>query len=192
MSKHHTQASKILLIVSLIAVAALLTYSRVHRHQVLPQFQSPTAQSSSTVPELTSAKCHQRGELPDPVCTPGVIDPAVTADNVGSTICVRGYTATVRPPASYTSAIKRQQMSDYGFTDAINLHEEDHLISLELGGSPRDPANLWPEPGVSPNKKDRIENLLHVAICAGQISLAEAQHRISTDWTTAATGIGTN
>src|SRR5216683_2609243 len=24
-------------------------------------------------------------------------------------------------------------------------YEEDHLVSLELGGHPRDPRNLWPE-----------------------------------------------
>ena len=36
--------------------------------------------------------------LPDPVCTPGAADPAVTQDNIDSTICTSGYTATVRPP----------------------------------------------------------------------------------------------
>jgi hypothetical protein len=80
-------------------------------------------------------------------------------------------------------------MNEYGFTDSIRAHEEDHLISLELGGDPTDPRNLWPEPDASPNPKDKIENYLHTAVCAGRISLHAAQVRIATDWTTAADGI---
>lgn len=80
-------------------------------------------------------------------------------------------------------------MTEYGFTDSPSEHEEDHLISLELGGDPTDPRNLWPEPGKSPNQKDKIENYLHAAVCAGRISLREAQVRIQTDWTTASDGL---
>jgi len=61
-------------------------------------------------------------------------------------------------------------------------YEEDHLISLELGGSPSDPKNLWPEPGRSPNPKDLIENLCHRKICNGEISLDKAQQEIAANW----------
>ena len=66
-------------------------------------------------------------------------------------------------------------------------YEEDHLISLELGGSPSSPRNLWPEPhhvigGWGSYTKDKLENRLHSMVCHGQISLAEAQHEIATDW----------
>ncbi len=77
-------------------------------------------------------------------------------------------------------------MREYGFTDAIQAHEEDHLIPLELGGDPRDPRNLWPEPGASPNPKDRLENALHTAVCAGRVTLADAQRVMATDWHQAA------
>ena len=110
-------------------------------------------------------------------------DPRVTQANIHQTICVAGYTKTIRPPQSYTSTLKRQQMVAYGFTDDIALHEEDHEISLELGGSPTDPKNLWPEPGAAPNAKDGIESLLHARVCSGQITLATAQQQISTNWT---------
>ena len=76
-------------------------------------------------------------------------------------------------------------MQEYGFTDSIHLHEEDHLISLELGGDASDPKNLWPEPGQSPNPKDKVKNALHSAVCSDRITLKEAQARIATDWTTA-------
>ena len=74
-------------------------------------------------------------------------NPDVTQDTIDSTICVSGWTATVRPPASYTTALKIQQIADYGYTDTSTAdYEEDHFIPLELGGSPTDPGNLWPEP----------------------------------------------
>jgi hypothetical protein len=55
--------------------------------------------------------------LPDPRRTPGAVNPAVTQANIDSTICVRGWTRTVRPPERYTESLKRQQMREYGYTD---------------------------------------------------------------------------
>lgn len=130
-----------------------------------------------------------RGVLPDPACTPGVVNPDVTQANISQTICVQGYTKTIRPSVEYTDKLKQEQMTAYGFTDSIRSHEEDHLISLELGGSPSDPKNLWPEPHASPNDKDKVEDFLHSAVCDGRISLQDAQHRITTDWTTAEQGL---
>ena len=121
--------------------------------------------------------------LPDPNCTPGSIDPAVTQDNLAETVCKSGYTTTVRPPASYTNALKKQQIIEYGYVDTqLSSYEEDHLISLELGGNPRDPANLWPEPHASLNEKDTIENYLHEQLCSGKLTLTEAQQQISKNW----------
>jgi hypothetical protein len=130
--------------------------------------------------------CHSNHGLPDSVCTPGAADPRVTQDNIHTTICVSGYTATVRPPSSYTDPLKRQQISAYGYTDP-NLadYEEDHLIPLELGGSPTDPKNLWPEPrgGDFPaSRKDALENSLHAKVCAGLVTLAAAQASIAMNW----------
>jgi hypothetical protein len=134
----------------------------------------------------SSSPCHSQNFLPDPNCTPGSIDPTVTQDNIYQTICSSGYTQTIRPPVTYTNKLKLQQIVDYGYTDTDPKdYEEDHLISLELGGNPTDPKNLWPEPGSSPNTKDTIENLCHKKICSGQISLSDAQHQIATHWPTA-------
>lgn len=149
---------------------------------------------SAPAPAAAGGSCHARpGPLPDANCTPGVANPDVTQSSIHSTICKSGWTATVRPPASYTDNLKRQQIAAYGYTDtSLRDHEEDHLVSLELGGSPSDPKNLWPEPGASPNPKDKVENALNGAVCSGRITLAAAQHAIATDWTTAekVTGIG--
>jgi len=66
-------------------------------------------------------------------------------------------------------------------------YEEDHLISLQLGGNPTDPRNLWPEPYVGANarKKDVVETGLKRLVCAGKMSLVDAQKAISTDWVAA-------
>jgi hypothetical protein len=120
--------------------------------------------------------------LPDPACTPGVTNPAVTQANIDSTICVSGWTSTIRPSVDYTEPLKRQQMAAYGQTAQISSYEEDHLIPLELGGSPTSPQNLWPEPGASPNPKDSIEDAANSAVCDGRMTLAAAQQAIASNW----------
>jgi hypothetical protein len=114
----------------------------------------------------------------DPGRTPGVLNPDVTPATIGQTICVRGWTRTIRPPSSYTSELKLRQMRDYGSTGGPSDYQEDHLISLELGGDPRDPRNLWPEPRLRAEQVDSLENELNDRICSGSLSLAEAQDRI--------------
>jgi hypothetical protein len=130
--------------------------------------------------------CVSTDGLPDAGCTPGALNPDVTQDTIYSTICVPGYSARVRPPTSYTSPLERQMLVDYGQLGASPAdYELDHLISLELGGSPRDPANLWPEPyaGVgNARQKDVVENYLHAQVCNGALPLSEAQRLIATDW----------
>lgn len=112
--------------------------------------------------------------------TPGVVNPDVTQATIGSTICVAGWTRTIRPPSSYTTELKLEQMRLYGRTGAPSDYQEDHLISLELGGDPRDPRNLWPEPRPLAEEVDKIENELRADICDGSITLLEGQRRIST------------
>jgi hypothetical protein len=62
--------------------------------------------------------------------------------------------------------------------------EDDHLESLEIGGS-NDNSNRWPQPWPEAKLKDKLENKLHELVCSNQIDLAEAQKEISTDWPTA-------
>jgi hypothetical protein len=143
---------------------------------------STRAPSSSTIPTA----CHiVNGGLPDPKCTPGAINPDVTQDNIKNTICVPGYTKTVRPPVSYTTPLKIKLMKSYGFTDSRSNYEFDHLIPLEVGGHPTDVKNLFPEPGYGQynfHVKDRFENYLHGEVCNGSIKLSDAQKEIATDW----------
>ncbi|MBM9509002.1 hypothetical protein [Actinacidiphila acididurans] len=134
--------------------------------------------------------------LPDSSCTPGAYNPDVTQSTIHSTICVSGWTSTVRPPTSYTNPLKAQGIIDYGYSDTnMADYEEDHLVPLELGGAPRDPNNLWPEPysgTKTATTKDGVETKLKNAVCNGVITLSSARSAIRTNWTTAlsVTGIG--
>lgn len=111
--------------------------------------------------------------------TPGALNRDVTQATIGATVCQAGWTRTVRPPTGYTNELKRTQMQEYGRTGDLADYQEDHLISLELGGHPTDPRNLWPEPYPRAADVDREENRLNDAVCSGQLSLAEAQQRES-------------
>jgi hypothetical protein len=140
-----------------------------------------------------SLHCHSANGLPDRHCTPGVTYARVTQRDIATTICKSGWTATIRPPESYTERLKSQQIAEYGYRDKRLAHyEEDHLIPLELGGSPRSAKNLWPEfdGGKIPNPKDLVENALRRAVCDGRIRLAPAQRAIARDWKTAERVLG--
>jgi hypothetical protein len=130
---------------------------------------------------------------PNSAVTPGALNPSVTQANIKDNVCKANWTTTVRPTVTYTNKLKATQLATtyksfvviYG-ADAKN-YEEDHLISLQLGGSPTDPKNLWPEPYVGDNahKKDVVETALKRLICSGGIKLSDAQKAISTDWVAA-------
>ncbi|MEV7043897.1 hypothetical protein [Amycolatopsis sp. NPDC051061] len=68
-----------------------------------------------------------------------------------------------------------------------------NMLPLELGGAPKDPTNLWPEPHAgseNSSSKDSVENAVKKAVCADQATLANAQNAMLTDWTTAKSVLG--
>jgi hypothetical protein len=159
-----------------------LFYAFVHQPpQSIVQTPSTNAGAQSqyiTVPPAKTAGCVAVNGLPDSGCTPGAIMPATTK----AQICVSGYSSTVR---HVPSSVKNAVYAEYGIASHLaGEYEVDHLISLELGGS-NDIANLWPEaanPTPGFHQKDAFENQLHAEVCAGTISLDEAQREIATDW----------
>ena len=156
---------------------------------------SPGDRSATVQAQPASGSCRMRGSgvtaLPDPRCTPGATNPAVTTRTLGQTICRPGWTATVRPPESVTSVEKGGSLLAYGITGSRSAYEYDHLIPLELGGATNSPKNLWPEPddpgasGFYRNPKDKLENALKRQVCSGSVSLAEAQRAIAVNWVAA-------
>ncbi len=152
-----------------------------------------TAEATATdAPASAAVPGRGRIGLPDPDLTPGATNPAVTPDDLATTICRSGWSKSVRPPVAYTGTLKRTQIREYGYEDRDASHyQEDHLIPLSIGGAPREPANLWPEPltanlpdgtQVGAETKDRYELYLHAAVCDGSISLRTAQRQMADDW----------
>jgi hypothetical protein len=167
---------------------------------------------------------------PDSVRTPGAANPQVTQENIQDNICNRQWsTKQIRPPSAYTSKLKKKQLREYGDTvqqtraelinpktgkvdttrcvmhsDNMACYEEDHLISLEDGGNPTDPKNLFPEPyntrvgGVimGAHQKDIVEGFVHDEICYAipnskknshipattAVSLKRGQQILAGDW----------
>lgn len=127
--------------------------------------------------------------LPDPDLTPGVARSDIDQDN----ICKTKWGKDAR---HVTAAMKKQVFASYGLKgngDASQgcrkdksgrRYEIDHLISRELGGQD-DVNNLWPQcysGADNATRKDRLENRLHKEVCAGNITLEDAQQEIRTDW----------
>jgi hypothetical protein len=138
--------------------------------------------------------------LPDPSCTVGAIDSAVTDANVNSTVCAKGgYTGKVRPPASLTEPAKIRLLAAYGIPRSdISKYELDHLIPLNSGGA-SDVRNLWPEPnnfqkykpGNGANDKDVVETYVwREGICLGRVKVSAVQRAMASDWSTAVASLG--
>jgi len=161
--------------------AATLAYSHASAGVVQPQPAPHT--------------CRARGtglyELPDPGCTPGALNPAVSQADIASTICASGWTSRVRPPESVSEPEKFASMRAYGGHGYASEYEYDHLVPLELGGAVNDPRNLWPEPDYAAhssyylNPKDRLERALNRLVCDGRMQLAPAQRLIAGNWVAA-------
>lgn len=138
-----------------------------------------------------NAKHPLRDALPNPRLTPGALNPAVTQADIYQTICVRGYSRSIRPSERYTERLKRLQIHEYGYRDRwLRDYEEDHLVALSAGGSPTSPENLWPQPhdvvgGWGSYAKDRLEARLHWFVCHRGLPLATAQRALANDWITA-------
>lgn len=158
----------------------------------------PSSHVTGTYPAHCTAGTDMGGHaVPDAGCTPGSVRSDVTEANLTQNVCLRGWTATVRPPEAETDALKTQALTAYGDpASARGSFELDHFVPLELGGS-SDVTNLWPEPADWPNHppyeqnhKDQVENDLKAAVCDHKVQLSDAQSAIATDWSTAEHVVG--
>lgn len=150
----------------------------------------------SPAPQPAKVSVNPAGRLgpadiyPIAAITPGAVNPEITQANIDQTICNPHWsTRSERPPEDYTYRLKREQITQYHDSDtSTHDYEEDHLIPLEIGGSPTDPKNLWPEAYATSiadggaKYKDKVESYLHERVCSGAMPLAEAQQMIAKDW----------
>jgi len=112
--------------------------------------------------------------LPDSRVTPGAIETSDTG-----VVCHR-TTIALR---HVTPAMHKAIFAEYGVPYVQHAqYEDDHLISLELGGK-NDNSNRWPQPYPAAYSKDSVENLAHRLACSGKIELRYIQRQIAQDWT---------
>jgi len=192
---------RILVVLLLLAGPALAAEDRCLG--VDPKASTPLSEATKTT------DCHVRMSatgypLPDPDCTPGAVNPTVTANVLRNpafrTHCVRD--------GATTPAQKQSVYAAYGITKPKNNSgnnqtcEIDHLVSIELGGADT-LDNQWPQcgpPGVALKKrwfkiKDLVENTLAKGIKTEGDEPAQAQHGIAEDWSQyvlAATAVAPN
>jgi hypothetical protein len=117
-----------------------------------------------------------------------ILNPAVTQANIATTICVPGWSATQRPPTSYTNRVKRKLMTQAGIPwSARAEYELDHGVPLVLGGHPSSVHNLHLQPWQGPEgayAKDAVERRVRAMVCSGQLDLLRAQLCMADDWRT--------
>lgn len=137
---------------------------------------------------LTSADARTRGPVaPNQILTPGVV-----RDLTLEEICTTRWGLDRR---FVTTAMRREVFTRYGLTGPNDpacrkdkhgrRYELDHLIPRQLGGADH-VDNLFPQcyAGKPWNAvlKDRVENRLHKEVCAGNVTLEDAQRGIAKDW----------
>ncbi len=120
--------------------------------------------------------------LPDPAKNPGVPNPDVSDATKAQTVCKPNWTATVRPPVSYTDKLRAADVMPGHQPKEFEL---DHLLSIEDGGSPTAPENLWDmvyADRYGARVKDVLETRLHRLYCQGKITLPEARGALVPNW----------
>ena len=156
-------------------------------HTIAPSSTTPSTNTPAASPAPSP------WPTPDNHLTPGAI-----ATTTPDRICphVDRKLEAARPSSADKARVYRAYHLDY--PQPTGKYELDHLIPIELGGAPNDPANEWPEPnttvdpaaikrwGFSPafihNPKDLLEAVLHREVCDGRVPLGEAQQAIASDW----------
>jgi len=176
-------------------VAILWMAGCAHAPPTAPESQpAPVTSPAPAVPAPPAAAAPFRTAAEGPKDGPCIhtthgciaLNPDVDEDTIHKTICVSGYTKTVRPATSYTNGVKKKLMREAGIDAArIGDYELDHIVPLTLGGHPRKLSNLmlqqWDgEHGAK--MKDLLEGRLHQIVCHGRLDLTDAQVCIAQDW----------
>lgn len=110
--------------------------------------------------------------------------PGATAKVKTERLCAPTFAASLEPISNWqrTEALGRYGLRAEGFSGEL-----DHLVPVSLGGS-NDPDNLWPfraSGAFTLEAKQALAVKLHDMVCAGKLSLKDAQDAFRKDWTKA-------
>lgn len=105
----------------------------------------------------------------------GTLAALAIPDDHGLDICRPGYAKAHRLPASEYYPLAQRVFAEHGIAwNQRHAYQLDHRLPLCLGGS-NDPGNLWPQPLAEAKLKDQLEAHACREVCAGRVSLEEAQ-----------------
>lgn len=117
-----------------------------------------------------------------------LLDVRVTQQSVAQTICRPGYADAVSPSLDEIMARKNQLLAARGIDpDQGSAYALGRRVPILLGGSPDAPENfdLLPWAGhAGERRKELLATRLKRCVCAGRMSLADAQAAIVGNWTT--------
>lgn len=119
--------------------------------------------------------------LPDRRLTPGATRSVQIRE-----ICSMAHDQVIRP---VSTELQGEVLEEYQLRDAsLKNYELDYLITPGLGGAD-DIRNVWPQPRYTAVwnsfAKDQLDDRLHQLVCSDQLSLAEAQQEVASDWISA-------
>src|SRR5712691_11281001 len=114
----------------LLAVLSLALGSACARRVATAPPPSPPQPAIAAAPIIPGG-AHHAGPAslyPDPGRTPGFSNPDITQANISKNICNPSWsTKSIRPPASYTTGLKLQQMKEWSLPGSPADYEEDHF-----------------------------------------------------------------
>lgn len=115
-----------------------------------------------------------------------LLDDRVTQHSVADTICRPGYAETVSPPLDSIMARKDRMLAKHGIdADDGTSYALDRRVPIVLGGSPDAAANFELRPWAGhagERRKALLTARLKRCVCAGRMTLAEAQAAIVGNW----------
>lgn len=111
----------------------------------------------------------------------GSLSKSVTQGNIDKTVCVPGYSASIRPDVTITNKIKLKMIDNKKIPRSeISKYQLDHIVPLSVGGAPLDINNFQLQPYFgeinNAKAKDAVEHKIHSDLCKGKISLVNAQN----------------
>lgn len=183
---------------ALALAGALAAAAAVSAHAAAPRIDPRASEPLAAVTtDHAPGSCHVRHaangmQLPDPACTPGAVNPTVTAEVLRNPAFRTGQERDLATSA----AMKRRVYAWYGLTPPAKnrgpdqVCELDHLISIGLGGADT-LDNIWPQCGPANvpvgqrefKLKDAVAELSLMREIKAGADLRSVQARIAADWT---------
>jgi hypothetical protein len=110
---------------------------------------------------------------PNPLATPGRLNPLVTAHTLERTICSNDWLSA--QTVELTLAEQRAVLRRYGLPPDARGYVLSHLVPAALGGEPHDLGNRWPQLRSRAGRMEQLEARLNARLCRGATTLATAR-----------------